>query len=231
MSALYNNFSEASLSMAPAFAFLIGAAGSLHCVGMCGGLALVGGKTKTESWTYNMGRLAGYLSLALVFALLGAIFTDPLIKRIFTLTAGLIAGIFLILMGVQSIKGREPKIRIPVFEKIYQFLFRRSLGLSFGRSFGLGYSSILLPCAISNGFILAALSLSEGKLWALALVIFFWAGTLPAMVMGPSLANQVAQKYGRKARVFLGVMFLIGGFASLAAKFIAAWEAGYFCYS
>ena len=59
-------------------AFLLGLAGSLHCAGMCGPLALALPATGTGTvgyvtgrLAYNLGRLATYSVLGVVFGLLG----------------------------------------------------------------------------------------------------------------------------------------------------------------
>lgn len=228
MSDLYEGLYQATWYLAPVFAFLIGAAGSIHCVGMCGGLSLVCSNKKFDSAFYNFGRLCGYLSLVLVFSLLGNVFLDGETKHYFTLLGGAVCAVFMIYIGAIGIKGKEPRINLPFMEKAYKKAFAHFSKSSYGRPFGLGASSMLLPCALSNGFILAAISFGGGGA-ALALVVFFWAGTLPAMLAGPKLAYKFSDHLGVNGRKLAGALFLIAGLASLSAKVAQAWDLGVIC--
>lgn len=231
MSDLYNSFLQSSWFIAPFFAFLIGAAGSLHCAGMCGGLALAVSRDKRDPLLYNFGRLGGYLLLVSLFALFGAFLMDPEIKRVFALIGGVFVGVMLMLAGIQYWKGGELSLQLPLVGKFYNKIFKK-LAVKRGsiRPFGLGASSILLPCALSNGFILAALSLS-GAWWAVVLTVFFWAGTLPAMVLGPKFLVSVNKRYGIKAQRAIGIVFIFAGVAALGVKITHAWDIGLLCFS
>lgn len=230
MSDLYDSFVSASAWSAPLFALLIGAAGSLHCAGMCGGLSLAVSRGPRDPWLYNGGRLAGYLFLAFFFSLFGSFVSDPEIRHFLTMLGGAVVGLFLLAMGIQAARGRELSFRLPGLEKTYSKLFRRFARASFGRAFGIGASSILLPCALSNGFILAALSLG-GFGRAAFLTAFFWAGTLPIMLAGPSLAKRLGARGGARAQRVMGVLFIAAGAATLLVKVQKAWDAGAVCFS
>ncbi len=228
MSDLYNQFYQTSWYLAPLFAFLIGAAGSIHCVGMCGSISLVCSDKKEESALFNLGRLSGYLALVVLFSLLGNVFLNGENKRLAALIGGGLCAFFMLYIGALGIMGKEPRFNIPFLEKAYRKSFGRFAKARFGRAFGLGLSSILLPCALSNGFILAALSFT-GVGASMALVVFFWAGTLPAMIAGPKLAYRAANRLGLNGRKVAGALFLVAGIAALGAKLITAWELGLIC--
>lgn len=230
MSGLYDSLLAASPWAAPLFALLIGTAGSLHCAGMCGGLALAVTNTSKDPWFYNTGRLLGYLLLAFVFSLFGAVFTNPETAQLFALIGGGFVGVFLLAMGLQALRGRELQIQLPGIQKLYSKMFKHFAKASFGRSFGMGLSSILLPCALSNGFVLAALSLG-GFTQAAVLVLFFWAGTLPAMVMGPSFIRSLGAKAGAKAQRIMGALFVAAGVLTLLVKIRHAYDVGILCFS
>ena len=138
MSDLYELLLNSSISLVPLFAFFIGALGSIHCVGMCGGLALAVNKTKREFWQYNLGRLLGYLFLGFLFSLLGAFALDPEIKEVRSILWGIFLGVFLLAISILNFKGRELTISIPVLNETYSFLFKKFIVTSTGKSFGFG---------------------------------------------------------------------------------------------
>lgn len=217
MSDLYELLLNSSISLVPLFAFSIGALGSLHCVGMCGGLALAVNKTKKEFWHYNFGRLLGYLCLAVLFSILGTFIQDPEIKEFMSLLGGILLGIFLLTISFFNFKGRELNVSIPLLGEVYSFLFKKLISASTGKSFGFGACSILLPCAISNGLILAALSLG-GLAQAGLIIVFFWFGTLPAMILGVSWVREQTKLKGINAQRISAILFLLLGIATLAFK-------------
>jgi uncharacterized protein len=84
-------------------ALLLGLAGSLHCAGMCGPLALtlppVGNTTPAYVLgrvAYNLGRIVTYCALGLVFGLIGAALWLAGIQRWVSITLGvaLLLGLF-----------------------------------------------------------------------------------------------------------------------------------------
>src|SRR3954469_16065186 len=77
-------------------AFILGLAGSLHCAGMCGPLALVLPTTGNSTAAfvlgrvaYNLGRIITYVVLGAVFGLIGLTFALAGLQRFVSLTAGI----------------------------------------------------------------------------------------------------------------------------------------------
>lgn len=54
-----------------ALALAAGLLGGAHCVGMCGGFAVVAGAAGRRGWLFHAGRLAGYAALGALAGLLG----------------------------------------------------------------------------------------------------------------------------------------------------------------
>lgn len=228
MSDLYNSFFAASWWSAPVVAFLIGAAGSLHCVGMCGGLALAVNKGKKDAFLYNGGRLLGYLSLVVLFAIFGASLNSLEVKEQMAMWGGLLLGAFFLLLGYLGWQGKEFKMKLPFMEKLYSKFFRKSLNLGAGKSFGVGYSSIFLPCALSYTFIIGSLSVGN-PVKAAALVLFFWLGTLPAMVYGPAWTRAFLNRAGISSQRTQAALFLIVGVVTVTVKVIAVYRSEVLC--
>lgn len=230
LSDLYSNLYQSSWWWAPLFALAIGAAGSLHCVGMCGGLSLAVSKNTKDTFLYNIGRLTGYLSLAAAFSILGVSLSSFDIKKNMALYGGLFIGLALLWIGILAIRGREPKINSKLAEKTYSKVFRKFSRISKFKHFGIGASSIILPCGLSHAFILAALSLGDWK-WAMSLVVFFWLGTMPAMTFGPNWTRSLFSKLGLRTQRLAGILFVLAGFLTLYLKIYEVFSGEPLCFS
>ena len=75
-------------------AFIFGLISSLHCIGMCGPIALMipvdrtnPAKKVTQIMTYHIGRLSAYATIGLVFGLVGKGFFLAGIQRAESLRA------------------------------------------------------------------------------------------------------------------------------------------------
>jgi sulfite exporter TauE/SafE len=175
-------------------AFVAGAAGSVHCVAMCGGITgALGmrsrriappGRASRHAATYQLGRLASY---TLAGALVGA-FGDVLqaifdLSR-FALAARVMAGAVLICVAVGVLFGWRPLGRL---ERLGGRLWSRVAPLA--RRFpaaGLTGSLLLgmlwgwLPCGFVYTMLLFAAT-SGDSLQAAAMMLFFGLGTVPAV--------------------------------------------------
>lgn len=169
-------------------AFIIGFAGSLHCVGMCGPLALAtpAGQPFSGRWlsgrsAYQAGRLLTYMVLGALIAIVGQGLALAGWQKGLSLTAGL----FLILLAVLPAKierlasgnGRLARLISTLRKRLAAFI--KAGGWK--ASFILGMLNGLLPCGLVYAGLAGALLTGtplNGALWMLA----FGLGTLPAMV-------------------------------------------------
>lgn len=178
-------------------AFLLGLAGSAHCAGMCGPLALAlpaTGPTRTTflagRFAYNSGRILTYGAMGAVFGGLGKSFVLAGLQRWVSLAAGIA-----VLLGV--LVTRKSTLTLPINAwvgglkvALGSLLRRRGIGALFG----VGLLNGLLPCGLVYVACAAAIatgSAGNGIFYMLA----FGAGTLPMM-----LAFSVA---GRKLHLTL----------------------------
>ena len=166
--------------------------------------------------------------MALLFSIFGAFLSSPENKQVFAFIGSAVLGTYLIFAGTQALRGRELVVSIPFVQKGYSQLFKAFSGSLKWRAFGMGSCSILLPCALSNGFVLAALSLGSLAQAALT-VVFFWLGTLPAMVLGPGFVKGLSQKIGNRSQTILGVIFIIAGLLAIGQKVNHAISTDLFC--
>ena len=164
----------------------------------------------------------------MLFSSFSNFMSSPETKNRFSIIGGALLGIYFIIVGMKAMRGRELTVSLPILHKAYDFLFRFFNRTKIATSFGIGASSILLPCALSNSFIFAALSLG-GFLQASAVVVFFWAGTLPAMIIGPELFRSLSSKVGYRSQKVLGIMFILAGVLSIGVKLSHAYSLDLFC--
>ncbi|MBX3731381.1 MAG: sulfite exporter TauE/SafE family protein [Verrucomicrobiae bacterium] len=165
-------------------AFALGLAGSLHCAGMCGPLALALPSTgsgrigfTTGRLCYQGGRVITYALMGLLFGLLGQSLALTGIQRWISVTGGvlMLVGLALssrpffgvaITWGVQGLKS--------VFQQV---LIQRS-AVSMGI---LGLLNGLLPCGLVYAACAGAAA-TGNVLHGVAYMALFGAGTIPVML-------------------------------------------------
>jgi uncharacterized protein len=159
-------------------AFAAALAGSLHCAGMCGPLRLLCSNVSGASWKYQAGRGLAY---GLLGALAGGVgFVLPLW-----------ALLPLLLLGFLGSSLNLPSV--PAWTKVRRYLLR----VGSNSPFLLGLSSGLLPCGLLHGWAAAAAATAHPIHGALLLGML-WAGSLPALELGPTLLRAPLEKLRRK---------------------------------
>ncbi len=180
-------------------AFILGLVGSLHCVGMCGPIALALPVAKTGFWKpvrgrfmYNFGRIITYTILGLGAGLMG----EGISLVGFQQLLSLMAGITLLLGILFNLKWENRLVSVPVIDRLLIQLKRNMGGLlrkaNMQSMFHIGILNGLLPC----GFVYIALAgaISTGDLTKGAgYMALFGLGTFPAM-FALSLAGNFLKK-------------------------------------
>ncbi|HAB18367.1 MAG TPA: sulfite exporter TauE/SafE family protein [Verrucomicrobiota bacterium] len=171
-------------------ALLLGAAGSLHCAGMCGPLmfALPTGGARTGfvvgRVAYHAGRLATYTALGGIVGVLGKSLAMVGLQRWVSLTAGvlMLAG----LAALIPLSATQPIFA--VVRRLKQAAGRLLQNRSVGSLALLGGLNGLLPCGLVYAAAAGAASLG-GILSSLSYMTLFGVGTLP-MMLGLSLSGK-----------------------------------------
>lgn len=163
-------------------AFVTGLAGSLHCVGMCGPIALalpVGGMPLRQATgmrvLYNAGRISAYALLGLLFGTFGkGLFVAGMQQKV-----SILAGVLLLLMLIPakfwhflSFRGITSRLKMQLSRRL-----RQRSAFNFVM---LGFFNGLLPC----GFVylgLAGALATATPLEGAAYMALFGLGTAPAM--------------------------------------------------
>lgn len=186
--------------------------GSMHCVAMCGGLAISVGRTRVSVAKYHLGRLAGYLVLGALAGKLGeATLAGSGMSLVSWIATTLLAGSFLF-MGIAVWKGRGVHLfALPAGWTAGLF---RKMG---ARPLGVGLLSALLPCGWLHGFVLAAVA-TRGPVSGAILLLSFWIGTLPALSFSPWIVEQLIRPLAVKLPRFSAVLLIAAGVSCLVAR-------------
>lgn len=190
-------------------AFMIGIAGSFHCVGMCGPLALSlplnnnsFASKLTGTLMYNAGRIVTYCVFGLLFGLIGH--TAALFGFQQWLSIG--AGFFILLLIVVPKKYKMQASAVNYTNGFF-ILVRSKLGSLFTKKsnsslFVIGLLNGLLPCGLV--YMAVAGAIAAGDLsGSILFMAAFGLGTLPVMwsiaffgnYMGVSLRQQIRRAY------------------------------------
>jgi len=200
-------------------AFLMGLAGSLHCIGMCSPLVMTvsgsGRHALARNLQYNFGRLVTYGMLGSIFSFVG----KGLHLAGFQQGTSIAFGVVLLAIGITNTSVSLPAfLRIPVskFTVTLKTVFSRMLNTRNAISVvGLGMINGLLPCGmtlIALGYCITLPTTTDGLLSMLV----FGLGTLPGMVGFTALAKLAVARlglgYGKlKTTLIIGCAVLLIG--------------------
>lgn len=189
---IYSHLGELKTYL-PWVSFLAGMGGSLHCVGMCGGLVTASCEKSHDIVRYQVGRLLGYLLLGLFAGQLGSLLNFKSSSTTMQIIPGILVGVLFIFWGVRSFQGK--KAELPTFglsNKLYYFLWGKFVkgNTNFTKAFFIGLISIMLPCGLLYGVVIGTVAL-ESTSSALVAMFFFWLGTVPAMVTAPGIVRKI----------------------------------------
>ncbi|TCZ74859.1 sulfite exporter TauE/SafE family protein [Flaviaesturariibacter aridisoli] len=193
--------------------FLIGAAGSLHCLGMCGPLALslplpgrtMGARLK-GGLLYNGGRITTYALLGLVLGTVGEVLLRPEWQRGLSISAGALLLLYLF-GGQKRLEGAgaqaKPFLRL---RSLLSGLFQKH---NYASVYSIGLLNGLLPCGTVYLALLTSF-LTGGALKGGLFMAVFGMGTLPAMLLmvlwGAALGSSMRMRFRKAAPVVLGIM-------------------------
>lgn len=186
--------SALTTSLLPYLAALVAAlGGSLHCAVMCGPLRLLSTQNPGSSWKYQAGRGLAYGILGCIAGGLG--FVLPLWALLFVVGIGLLGSVL-------------PSPALPRWQK----LRRRALLAGSASPFFLGLSSGLLPCGLLHGWVAAAAATAHPLSGAILLGLL-WAGSLPALELGPAIFGKsltgLNQRHPNLVKVALVLVALV----------------------
>lgn len=221
-------------------AILFGLISSLHCVGMCGPIAMMlpvdrnnQAKKVMQILIYHFGRLTSYAFLGLVFGLLGRGLYLAGIQQWISISVGIV------MIGIAIIPERifaKYNLSKPVFRMISGV--KSGLGNQFKRKspdalFMIGLLNGLLPCGMVYAALFGAMAMQSVGFGVLYMV-FYGLGTIPLMSLVVMVSNFLSipvrnklQKIVPLTMVLIGVLFVLRGMG-LGIDFISPGNANLF---
>ncbi len=195
---------------------ILGITSNLHCIGMCGPIAMAIPVNRTNNWTilagilqYNFGRVLTYMFLGLIVGSIGiSVNTLGILQWI-----SIISGIFLIVYAWRKwfsvhLSGRLPNLGI-------QKLISKNIGrvlkseMPFKPLF-LGLLNGFLPCGMVYIALMNAILGGHPYTSALAMMAF-GIGTLPSMIAIGFMANRITNEMRRKMNKAIPYMLTLVG--------------------
>lgn len=205
-------------------ALIFGLVSSLHCIGMCGPIAMmlpVDRNNPTQKALqiilYHAGRLTSYVTLGFFFGLLGKGLYIAGMQQRFSIVLG-------ILMIIIAIVPEKVFARYNFSKPIYQLIskVKTGLGSQFKRKspdafFTIGVFNGLLPCGLVYAALFGALAMQDVTL-SMTYMLLYGLGTVPLMsavvyastILSLPLRNK-AQKIVPLVTVIIGVLFVLRG--------------------
>ncbi len=211
-------------------ALAAGAAGSVHCLAMCGGISGALGMRAARngaghymafahSMTYQAGRITSYsIGGALVGGLGGALQAAIDVDRV-AVVARALAGLVLVLAAIGTLSAWRPLSRL---ERLGGRLWNRVAPLAravpadgLGGSWLLGMLWGWLPCGLIYSMLLVA-ALSGSAAMGAATMLCFGLGTAPAVLTAGLLGGQARRiPKVRGLNLAAGALLLVFGLATM----------------
>jgi len=217
---LFNALPRIDASLGYGMLFVVGLLTSVHCVAMCGGIALsqsvgtgsVGTGTKVPAieraaaglfaervarlrpgLLYNGGRVLSYTLVGALVGALGSAFSfSPVIKGIIAAAAGL----FMVLLGLKmlGLLARLPKMGGFLPAGLRQSFDRLTSSFKKRGPFAVGFLNGFIPCGPLQTMQLYALGTGSAAAGALSMLIFS-IGTVPLMLVFGLAAALLPRKF------------------------------------
>lgn len=190
-------------------AFLAGAAGSPHCVAMCGGFAVASSRTAADGAAWTLGRLTTYATLGAIAGTVGAVVPGP--GWVGTALAAVMLVWFALRLG-----GLAPEVATGLPRGLAR-LARRVAGPGLPARFAFGAVNGLLPC----GLVYAALAfpVAVGSPFGGAVtMVAFGLATAPALALAVTGLRRLTATSLAGRRALAGTVLVLG----LAALWLRA---------
>jgi sulfite exporter TauE/SafE len=205
-------------------AVILGLVSSLHCIGMCGPIALmlpVDRQNQTKKTTqiilYHLGRLLSYGTLGLIFGFIGRGLYLAGIQQYLSIIVGVI--IISVAIIPERIFARY-NFSKPIY-KIVSYV-KSSIGIqlkkkSYFTFLSLGIFNALLPCAMVYVALFGALAMQNPLQGGLYMVLY-GIGTMPLMSLIVFFSSFIKQTFGSQltkiipvVTVCIGLLFVLRG--------------------
>lgn len=204
-------------------AFIMGLFGGLHCVGMCGPIALALPKRDTL-WSnvsgklvYNIGRGVTYSFLGLLIGFFGTGIALAGFQQSVSVFSGAVMILIVLFTGFKGLEVTFFKPIVLLTARLKRLFSKYLKQKSTGASFMIGLVNGLLPCGLV--YLALAASLAAGSLaGSVAYMAVFATGTFPIMMAialgGGFISISFRRKAAKAIPVFvfaIGLLFILRG--------------------
>lgn len=205
-------------------AFILGLISSLHCIGMCGPIAMMlpvdrqnEAKKATQIITYHLGRLSAYATIGLIFGLLGKGFFLAGLQQKMSIFIGLAMILVAVIPEKIFSKYNFSKPVYKVISKIKSSLGNQFKSKSYKSLFTIGLLNGFLPCGMVYVALFGAIAMQSASFGTLYMILF-GLGTVPLMTIVVYINSLVKLPFRNKIQkaipyvaVIIGVLFILRG--------------------
>ena len=205
-------------------ALILGLLSSLHCIGMCGPIAMMLPVNRTNETKkaiqillYHAGRLSAYGTLGLVFGIIGKGLYLAGLQQQLSIIAGIV---MIIIVMLPEKKVNQYNLSRPVNRILFKI--RNHLGIQLrnknNKAFYMtGLLNGFLPCGLVYAALFGAIAM-QNEVTGFLYMILYGAGTIPLMsaivymsgMMNDPLRNKLTKIIPYTA-VFIGMLFIVRG--------------------
>lgn len=205
-------------------AFFFGLISSLHCIGMCGPIAMMlpvernnPSKKVTQIMTYHLGRLTAYGTIGFIFGMVGKGFFMAGIQQKLSIVLGVIMIIAIVIPEKEFVKYNFSKPVFRVITAIKTKLGSQFKNKSYQSLFTIGLLNGFLPCGMVYVALFGAIAMQSASFGVLYMVLF-GLGTIPLMssvvyihsFLTLSVRNKI-QKVIPYVGILIGLLFILRG--------------------
>ena len=205
-------------------ALLFGLIASLHCVGMCGPIAMMlpldrnnEAKKITQILTYHIGKLSAYGILGLIFGLLGRSFYLAGIQQQLSIFVGILMIMVAVVPEKEFAKYNFSKPIYRIITKVKSSLGQQFKSKSYKSLFTIGLLNGFLPCGMVYVAIFGAIAMQSISM-GIVYMLLFGLGTIPLLTAVIYISNLLSfsfrgtlQKMIPLVAVLIGMLFIIRG--------------------
>ncbi|WP_316634104.1 sulfite exporter TauE/SafE family protein [uncultured Flavobacterium sp.] len=205
-------------------AFILGLISSLHCIGMCGPIAMMlpvdrrnEAKRVTQIITYHLGRLTAYATIGLIFGLLGRGFFLAGLQQKMSIFIGVAMIIVVLIPEKIFSKYNFSKPVYKVISKIKSSLGNQFKKKTYKSLFTIGLLNGFLPCGMVYVALFGAIAMQSASFGVLYMILF-GLGTMPLMTIVVYINSLIKLPFRNKIQkaipyvaIIIGILFILRG--------------------
>jgi sulfite exporter TauE/SafE len=205
-------------------AFFFGLISSLHCIGMCGPIAMMlpvdrnnPVKKATQIITYHLGRLTAYATIGFIFGVVGKGFFLAGIQQKLSIFIGVAMIVVILIPEKVFAKYNFSKPVFKLISKVKTTLGAQFKNKTYKSLFTIGLLNGFLPCGMVYVALFGAIAMQSESLGVLYMILF-GLGTVPLMssvtylnsFLTIPIRNKI-QKAIPYVAVIIGILFIFRG--------------------